>query len=118
MSNDVEKLYIKQTQAQGVTNTESAESVDTFDVSQPKDYIQENVERVPEQEMTDFDDIDANLDDIFAELDKTDIDFDEVLEKDFRDDGEQGDGRHPVGQQLIAPVHQIAEDAGKKLDHG
>ena len=42
-------------------------------------------------DLADFDNAGSSMDDIFAEIDKADIDFDEVLENDFKDDGNAND---------------------------
>ena len=53
-------------------------------------------DEISEEELPDIDEssiesLEDNLDDIFAELDKTDINFDEVLENDFKDDSNAND---------------------------
>ena len=48
-------------------------------------------EKLPDIDESAIDDLEENLDDIFAELDKTDINFDEVLESDFKDDSNAND---------------------------
>ncbi len=48
-------------------------------------------EKLPDIDESSIDDLEENLDDIFAELDKTDINFDEVLESDFKDDSNAND---------------------------
>lgn len=57
--------------------------------------------------------VDENLDDIFAEIDKTDIDFDEVLENDFRDDANAND----IVLEMYRNGHSIIEIA-KELGLG
>ena len=113
LNNDVEKSYIQQAPVQSVNNTDIAEPAGTFSTPQPKEYIQDTNDKATEPEMADFDDLDASLDDIFAELDKTDIDFDEVLEKDFRDDGNAND----IILEMYQNGHSVIEIA-KELGLG
>lgn len=96
--------------------TMEMESMASANIVKPADNYAPKQEHVsnpePVDDKADFDEnTDSSLDDIFAELDQTDIDFDEVLDNEFNDDSNANDiilEMYQSGRSVI----EIAKELG------